>query len=393
MIKTSLISLFIFKVTILSYAQNGVIFQDLEWDAALNKAGNEGKLLFVEGYVGWSEPCDILEKYTLTDKEVGEYYNQNFVNIRLDMEDFPGIQISDDYEVVSYPVLLFLDGAGKLVHRGCGAIDAEEFLEMGKIAESEQSLSAMKRRFGQGERSLAFLTDYSFALENACADKSEMVATYFSEITQHEWLNETSWTMINLNVSDPFSEQIQYLIAYHDMFSLKYGKDTVDAKIFDVMIDQLIAIYEGADLTLFATQALRQLMLEVDFKDKDELMSLANLKVNDLKENWMEYAQNAIDVVSEQDVVDPDQLNEFAWKFYLFIDNAEQLKAATSWMRNVLTDYPDATYYDTYASLKYKLGERVEAVKFSKLALQAAQLEEEDLMHYKAQLKKFESGE
>ncbi|MEQ8473803.1 MAG: thioredoxin family protein [Marinoscillum sp.] len=392
MIKTSLISLFILQLSFSVFSQGGISFQDMEWNDALTKAKNDGKLLFVEGYVEWSEPCGILEEYTLTDKEVGEFYNKNFVNIRLDMEDLPGIQIGDDYEVVSYPVMLFLNGDGKLVHRGCGAIDSEEFLVLGKDALGDNTLSAMDKKFKSGERSLDFLVEYSFALENACADRSGMVETYFKETSQHDWLNETSWMMINLNVEDPYSDQIQYLIAYHDMFSLKYGKDTVDAKVYNVMLDQLIDIYEGADLTLFATQALRQLMQEVDFEDKDKLLSLANLKVNDLKENWPQYAENALAVVEEQDVVDPDQLNEFAWKFYLFVDNPEQLKAASAWMRNVLTDYPDATYYDTYASLKFKLGEKVEAVKFARLALQAAELEAEDLMHYKAQLKKFESG-
>ena len=61
-------------------------------------------------------------------------------------------------------------------------------------------------------------------------------------------------------------------------------------------------------------------------------------------------------------------------------------------MKEVLRDYPDATYYDTYASLKYKLGAVKEAVKFSELAMQAAEIAGEDLMHYKTQLDLFRSG-
>ena len=364
----------------------------MEWEKVLEKSKAENKLIFITGFVEWSEPCAVLREYTLSDKEVGEYYNQKFINVLVDMEDYLGLQLTDLYEVQSYPVFLFIDAEGNMVHRGCGAIDATDFLTMGEVALSESNLSIMKRKFETGERSVDFLTEYSYALEYACVNKTEFIETFFEGTDQKDWMTEESWTMINLNVSDPYSKQIQYLMAYHDMFSMKYGKDTVDAKIFNVLLDQLISIYEGEDLTLFATQALRRLISEVEFTDKEKLASLADLKVNDLKENWPAYAINAITVVEEQEVSDPDQLNEFSWKFYLFIDDVAQLETAAKWMKGVLQDYPDATYYDTFASLKFKLGDQKEAVKYGQLALQAAELEGEDVIHYKTQLDLFKAG-
>ena len=376
-----------------SQAQDkGIQFVDMEWEKVLEKSKAENKLIFITGFVEWSEPCAVLREYTLSDKEVGEYYNQKFINVLVDMEDYLGLQLTDLYEVQSYPVFLFIDAEGNMVHRGCGAIDATDFLTMGEVALSESNLSIMKRKFETGERSVDFLTEYSYALEYACVNKTEFIETFFEGTDQKDWMTEESWTMINLNVSDPYSKQIQYLMAYHDMFSMKYGKDTVDAKIFNVLLDQLISIYEGEDLTLFATQALRRLISEVEFTDKEKLASLADLKVNDLKENWPAYAINAITVVEEQEVSDPDQLNEFSWKFYLFIDDVAQLETAAKWMKGVLQDYPDATYYDTFASLKFKLGDQKEAVKYGQLALQAAELEGEDVIHYKTQLDLFKAG-
>ncbi|WP_258099088.1 DUF255 domain-containing protein [Marinoscillum pacificum] len=376
-----------------SQAQDkGIQFVDMEWEKVLEKSKAENKLIFITGFVEWSEPCAVLREYTLSDKEVGEYYNQKFINVLVDMEDYLGLQLTDLYEVQSYPVFLFIDAEGNMVHRGCGAIDAADFLTMGEVALSESNLSIMKQKFETGERSVDFLTEYSYALEYACVNKTEFIETFFEGTDQKDWMTEESWTMINLNVSDPYSKQIQYLMAYHDRFSMKYGKDTVDAKIFNVLLDQLISIYEGEDLTLFATQALRRLISEVEFTDKEKLVSLADLKVNDLKENWPAYATNAITVVEEQEVSDPDQLNEFSWKFYLFIDDVAQLETAAKWMKGVLQDYPDATYYDTYASLKFKLGDQKEAVKYGQLALQAAELEGEDVMHYKTQLDLFKAG-
>lgn len=370
----------------------GIVFEELEWEDLLAKAKTEQKLVFVEGFVTWSEPCAILEEYVLSDKEVGEFYNSHFINVQVDMEDYLGIQLSELYEIESYPVFLFLDAEGNMVHRGCGAVESSEFIGMGEVATGSNSLSEMQKKFESGDQSLDFLVEYSLALEDACMDKSSIVDVFFENTNQKDWINEPYWTMINLNVSDPYSEQIQYLMAHADQYASKYGKDTVEAKLYNVMLDQLISIYEGADLTLFATQALKHLMAGVDFEDKGQLLNLANLKVNDLKENWPAYAANVISVVEEQEVEDPDQLNEFGWKFYLFVDSPSQLEEAAKWMKEVLKNYPDATYYDTYASLKYKMGDLKEAMKFGQLALQAAELEGEDPIHYKNQLKMFQSG-
>lgn len=389
MIKSFVSVSFIFITTFICLAQDGIKFEKLEWKDALQKAKDSKQLVFLEGYANWSQPCAILEKYSFSDKEVASFYNQNFINIRLDMEDIPGVLLAEEYMVSSFPVLLFLDDEGQVIHRGCGAIASDELIALGKIALGNDHLAAMDSVFNAGERSSAFLVKYSEALNNACLDPSELVETYFATLPHKDWTNITSWDMINLNVSDPFSEPFQYLMSYQDMYALKYGKDTVDQKIYDVLLDQIIDIYEGEDLTYLATRAIERLIASIDFNGKDELLSLTRLKTADLKENWPVYAQNAINVVKEQEVTDPDQLNEFAWKFYLFIDDKSQLELAAGWMKQVLEDYPNATYYDSYASLLYKLGRSKEAIRNSEKALQAAVIDFEDLMHYESQLEKF----
>ena len=89
---SSLLCLFIYSG---AFAQEGIRFQDLEWTEALDQSAKTGKLVFVSAYVDWSEPCQEIEKYTYTDKEVGEFFNENFINIRMDMEAFPGVDLTE----------------------------------------------------------------------------------------------------------------------------------------------------------------------------------------------------------------------------------------------------------------------------------------------------------
>ena len=81
----------------------GIVFEEMQWEDAMKKAADESKLVFIEGYVEWSEPCAVLEEYTLTDKEVGDYYNANFVNLQVDMEDYLGLELTEMFDVMSYP--------------------------------------------------------------------------------------------------------------------------------------------------------------------------------------------------------------------------------------------------------------------------------------------------
>ncbi|RED96673.1 thioredoxin family protein [Marinoscillum furvescens] len=369
----------------------GIVFRDISWDEALQAAADESKPIFLEGYVHWSQPCAVLEKYVFTDQEVGAFFNENFVNIRLDMDDFPGAQLGELHGVDSYPTLLFLDAEGELIHRGCGAVETNELIALGRQALGDSTLRWYQEQFAAGERSNTFLVNFSLLLADACMESTFLVDTFFAETPKEQWVDEVAWNMINLNISDVHSEQFQYLLTQQQAFADRYGKDTVEAKIYTVLLDQLIAIYEGEDLTLFATQSLEKLMQEVDFARQDELLSLTQLKTADLKANWKKYGASAVKVVDEQDVTDPDQLNEFGWKFYLFVEDQAHLAKAAEWMKQVITTYPNATYLDTYASLQYKLGNSKAAVKYGKQALQAAELELEDLMHYREQLAMFEA--
>ena len=390
MIKSfNLLIIFILSSTLLM-AQDGIQFDSISWSQAFDRAEKQEKLIFLEGYVAWSEPCADLEDFVFTDPEVGAYFNQHFVNMRLDMEDFPGSAVAEAYEITSYPTMLFIAPDGEIIHRGCGAVSTGTLLKMGKEAVEGNHLTALQQKFESGERSLGFLETYSRMLQNACLETSPIAEAYFDETPQSEWLSAKSWEILRMNVNDPYSPVFQYLLAYHDRFALEFGKDTVDEKINNVLLDQLISIYEGVDQTLFASQALKSIIEKVEFKGKEPMLSLVGLKIADQKRDWESYAQYAQDVVEEQEVSDPDQLNDFAWKFYLYVEEKPALQAALEWMKDVIDQYNDATYLDTYASLSYRLGMQKQAVKFGKKALKAAIDQRLDLEHYRAQLAMYE---
>ncbi len=368
-------------------------FEKPDWKSAMEKARKEKKFLMVYLNTPSCEPCLDMEESIFNDSDVNSYYSKSFINVPFDAEQFPGAEIANRYDAYLYPSFLFINGDGELIHKGCGWMDAASFVTLGKDAlTKERQLLTYKRRFAEGERSPAFLAEYSAVLVGSCGDMDAFVKEFYRDLPQDQWIEEASWTMINLNVYDPFSPQFEFLTTYHDKFAMRYGRDTVDAKINEVILGQFIDIYEGADLTLFANQALQRLIGELSFKGKGELESMLKMQYAELTGDWTLYGSSVVKVVKEQEVTDADQLVEFGWKFYLYVDNSEHLAAAVTWMEGVLNREPSPASMDTYASLLYKTGNKKEALKMEKEALKMAKEALEDPTHYELQLAKFELG-
>ena len=376
-------------------ARKGIHFEEMEWSEVLAKAKTEKKLIFLNGMTHWSQPCKLMEEYTFSDAEVGAYYNSNFINLNIDMEAFPGSELAERYQIYLYPSLLFIDGDGAVVHRGCGAMESAAMIELGEQAlDPENRLAGLQKKYDEGNRDPEFLASMSTTLSEACLDQSAWVDHFFSELDQKAWTSRAAWIMISLNVQDPYSPYFQYLMKYKDLYIMNFGKDTVDQKIYDVLLGQFTQIYEGEDIKLFAIQALRSIIQPLEFGQKDELEAMVNLQYAEEKEDWDLYCESAIKVVAQQEVDDPFQLNEFAWKIYVFSEDEEQLKTAKKWLDPLVKQYDDPSLIDTYASLIYKLRDPKTAIKWEKKAIRLAEMaEDEDLLHYQLQLERFESGQ
>ena len=108
----------------------GIRFTEKKWTDILRMARQRHKPIFVDAYAIWCAPCQEMKKQTFTDKKVGDYFNAHFINVSLDVEKGEGIKLDDQYEISSYPTLLFLDENGKLIRKSEGFLDVKQILEV-----------------------------------------------------------------------------------------------------------------------------------------------------------------------------------------------------------------------------------------------------------------------
>ena len=92
------------------------------------------KPVFLDFYAPWIESCKKMDDYVFTQPELASYFNQHFVNYKVNVDGAPpGPEITDLYGVTSFPTFIFLDGKGKIMLRHEGMVTAKQLLEMGQF--------------------------------------------------------------------------------------------------------------------------------------------------------------------------------------------------------------------------------------------------------------------
>lgn len=116
--------LFLLMILLLSVCLKGqdagvkfLDFKKVKFDDVLVEAGKQNKFIFIDIWTTWCGPCKTLKKTVLSRKEVGEYFNENFINLEFDGEDSDWANITEKYFVTSFPTLLFVNSKGEVLHR------------------------------------------------------------------------------------------------------------------------------------------------------------------------------------------------------------------------------------------------------------------------------------
>jgi thiol-disulfide isomerase/thioredoxin len=151
----------------LSFGQ-GIEFFEGSYKTAFEQAGNSDQLVFVDAYAVWCGPCKRMSKQVFPKAEVGDFFNSNFVNMKIDMEKGQGLEFGKTYPVSAYPSFFFINGEGEVVHKFKGARD-----EKGLIAEAKKALAKFDnsakyaKLYEEGDRSYTTVYKYIKALNNA----------------------------------------------------------------------------------------------------------------------------------------------------------------------------------------------------------------------------------
>jgi thioredoxin-related protein len=118
----------------ISASSQGIEFEKSDWQSVLAKARQVNKPIFIDVYTTWCGPCRDMSNNIFPLEEVGDFFNQHFINYKLDAEKGEGIRLSANFEVDGYPTFLFIQPDGQMFYRSVGSMPVKHFLSLGQQA-------------------------------------------------------------------------------------------------------------------------------------------------------------------------------------------------------------------------------------------------------------------
>lgn len=117
------------ETKIVKQTTSGIKFKNITLSKAKEMAKESGKMIFIDAYTSWCGPCKKMAATSFVDEEVGQLFNEKFINLKIDMEkDADGPETARLYKVMAYPTLLVIDADGKLIKQKIGFMTADQLI-------------------------------------------------------------------------------------------------------------------------------------------------------------------------------------------------------------------------------------------------------------------------
>ena len=369
---------FLCTISLVSKGQNRAItFETSTFEEVKAKAKKEHKLIFVDAYTTWCGPCKGMAKTVFTNDTVADFFNANFISIKIDMEKGEGIEFRKKYNVFCFPNLLFIDANGEVVHRRGGGMPPVNFIAFAKEAQgSSNTYQAFAKEYETKKSDALFLSAYLGYLSKTCVPYEDVIANYFNTQSEDQLTSRANWNMFYAYAKTYNNKAFNHVINNLNTYYTLYTKDSVDLKLQDVLYksgQKALFAKKNADstFTVFKTDIAKypeQIASNVLFHlDLDKYAS---------KKEWNSYGELLL--TKGDQYLSAKEYNAIAWKVYENVENSTVLEKASQWIKKYIEENQSSTKtslyaeYDTYASLLYKLKLKNEALAAANEAIQQA---------------------
>lgn len=258
--KYLLLSLLLFSLPVLYAQNNGITFLNGSLKDALSKAQSRDgspSLVFLDCYTSWCGPCKRMATQLFTQPKAGDFFNRNFVNIKIDMEKGEGIELAKKYAVSMYPTFLILDRNGEEIGRLMGAsLTLEDFIERVKDAMDLRNSAGYLKKQYDSTKSYTIALKYLDACSrsNKTAEIRSFITGHFAQFSEYEKTNHSIWNHLILSITDPDSEILRYITENRSYTDQMIGKEKTGVSLIRAYRN-ILSSYLSGKIELSGEQA------------------------------------------------------------------------------------------------------------------------------------------
>ena len=210
----------------------GTVFMKGSLDDALARAqsGDGPSKVFIDCYAPWFGPCRFMASVVFPAAEVGRFFNENFVNIRIDMGTPEGEAVRKRYGISAYPSYLILDAEGNEINRLVGGARADQFVPMADRAKDPKNSIASLKAVYEADATTENAINYLEMLKNSKRDKElvELMDKVFPTLTDYERFNERMWPIVAASITEPDSPVLAYILENKAVANMFVGEEKVN---------------------------------------------------------------------------------------------------------------------------------------------------------------------
>jgi thioredoxin-related protein len=347
----------------------GMEFFNGTFEEALEQAKKEDKAIFVDAYTTWCGPCKRMSKYVFTEKSVGDYYNANFINLKLDMEKEPGMRFRTKYPVSAFPTFYYLDPEGEVLYTTKGGRKPDQFIDLGKQAMARYDrTSEFRKKYVDGDRSYETVHNYIKGLNNSGESSLKIANDYLN--SQEDLSTEENLKIIYESMTEVDSRIFDLFTEYKSDIARVVGAEEMNDRVrmaADATVEKAIEYKEESLLEEAQEKRAKHL------PDEEKEFNLASsMKFGAATENSKIYLKNAKKYERKyaKDARSKNEIVESA------IEKFKNDKDVMKWAADVADDAREigglSNYHLNYAYTQYHLGNEKEALAAAEKALELA---------------------
>ncbi len=159
---------------------------------AMTQAANEQRQLMLYFTSNPCEKCKMLDTY-FDQQKVQEALSENYVIVKVDIEDFDGRACREIYEVTEVPALVVIDVKGNIVYKSVGELtkeDVEPIVSTGLLPDYDKDQVIASTRQPRSQRKTkkkdeiySIQVGYFSSSENADRLKKQVISEGYRETT------------------------------------------------------------------------------------------------------------------------------------------------------------------------------------------------------------------